>query len=207
MEFGNNIIERIKQGLTTKLPGELAQNKMSPSFRGNLFAENKNPRLIRDSAVLIALFPYYNQICTLLIKRPVYNGTHSGQVSFPGGKFDESDATLKNTAIRETYEEVGIMPKAIGIIGSISPLYIPVSNTKVVPFLGELKELPPLSLNQREVEYPIIIPLSDFKRAENIKEKTLYINHKKIIAPYYDIQNEFVWGATAMIISELTELY
>jgi len=207
MEFGNNLIERIKQGLTTKLPGELAQLKMTPSFRGELVSNFKNHNQIRDSAVLISLFPFNDKICTLLIKRPIYNGVHSGQISFPGGKFDQADITLENTALRETFEEVGINPSSIELLGPISPLFIPVSNTKVVPYIGLLKELPPLTLNNREVDYTISVPLLDLKKAETVKEKTLIINNKKIIAPYYDIQNEFVWGATAMIISELTELY
>lgn len=207
MDSEYNIIERIKQSLTINLPGELAQFKMTPSFRGELVGNFKNNYQIRDSAVLIALFPFNDKICTLLIKRPVYNGVHSGQVSFPGGKFDESDISLENTALRETYEEVGINSSNIELLGSISPLFIPVSNTKVVPYIGLLKEFPKLLLNSREVDYTITVPLLDLKKAETIKEKTLIINNKKIIAPYYDIQNEFVWGATAMIISELTELY
>lgn len=203
-----SIIESIKRNLSgRKLPGEAAQLRMAPSFRGEMPSIPPNADPIRESAVLIALFPYKNEISTLLIKRPVYTGTHSGQVSFPGGKFDESDVRLQNTAIRETHEEAGIATDAVIIIGSLSPLYIPVSNTRVTPFVAELKELPSLNLNRREVEYPIIVPVSDFKRAENIKEKTLLINDKKIIAPYFDIQNEFVWGATAMIISELTEMF
>jgi 8-oxo-dGTP pyrophosphatase MutT (NUDIX family) len=207
MDDGYNIIERIKQSLTINLPGELAQLKMTPSFRGELISNFKNHNQIRNSAVLIALFPFNDKICTLLIKRPVYNGVHSGQVSFPGGKFDESDITLENTALRETYEEVGINSNSIELLGSITPLFIPVSNTKVVPYLGLLKELPKLLLNSREVDYTITVPLLDLKNSETIKEKTLTIRNKKIIAPYYDVQNEFVWGATAMIISELTELY
>ncbi len=207
MDAGYNIVERIKQNLTKNLPGELAQLKMTPSFRGELVSSFKNHNQIRDSAVLITLFPLNDKICTLLIKRPVYDGVHSGQISFPGGKFDEIDLTLENTALRETYEEVGINPSSIELLGHISPLFIPVSNTKVLPFIGLLKEVPKLLLNSREVDYTITIPLIDLKKTDTVKEKTIIINNKKIVAPYYDVQNEFVWGATAMIISELTELY
>jgi 8-oxo-dGTP pyrophosphatase MutT (NUDIX family) len=207
MKYSNEIVERIKRNLNAQLPGELAQLRMTPSFRGELISKLNEYSPIRDSAVLITIFPFNGNLSTLLIKRPVYNGVHSGQISFPGGKFDENDISLKNTALRETFEEVGIHSDLIEVIGAISPLLIPVSNTKVLPYVGLLKDLPSLALNRREVDYTLIVPLLDFKNSENIKEKTLTISNKNIVAPYYDVQEEFIWGATAMIISEFSELY
>jgi 8-oxo-dGTP pyrophosphatase MutT (NUDIX family) len=207
MKYSNEIIERIRINLNSQLPGELAQLRMTPSFRGELISKLNGSSPIRDSAVLITIFPFNGNLSTLLIKRPVYSGAHSGQISFPGGKFDPVDISLKDTALREAFEEVGIHSSVVEVIGSISPLLIPISNTRVVPYIGLLKELPSLVLNKREVEYIVIAPLLYFKNPENIKEKTITIANKSIIAPFYDIHEEFIWGATAMIISEFSELY
>jgi 8-oxo-dGTP pyrophosphatase MutT (NUDIX family) len=180
---------------------------MAPAFRGDPMrstAADTNPQ---RSAVLIAIFPLNGIASTLLIKRAVYNGVHSGQIGFPGGKVEDTDPSISATALREAEEEVGINPESVEILGLLTSLYIPVSNMLVQPVIGLLKAYPELHLNLQEVEYTINAPLSHLKDTENQSIKTINMHGNPVSAPYFRVGNEQVWGATAMIISELIELY
>jgi 8-oxo-dGTP pyrophosphatase MutT (NUDIX family) len=172
-----------------------------------MFLRRSPNKTTRNSAVLITLFPFENGIFTLLTKRPVYKGPHSGQVSFPGGKFEESDPDLIQTALRETKEEVGIKPEHVEIIGTLTPLFVPVSNLLVYPVVGALESRPELHLNVQEVEYTFMVEINEFKKIENHSVKTICINKIPISAPYYSVCKEDVWGITAMVISEFCELF
>jgi len=200
------IISEIKHNLKHPLPGLQAQLRMAPSFRGEIIKSNHN-RNSRKSAVLISLFPENNKINTLLIKRTTYDGVHSGQISFPGGKFDEGDESLIQTALREAYEEVGINPSDVEILGTLTPLFIPVSNMEVLPVIGLLNTKPVLLLNSHEVEFTIIVPICHLKNPANRLVKEIIVREYSIEAPYIKVDCEDVWGATAMIISEFIELY
>lgn len=200
------ITEELKVNLTKPLPGLSAQMRMVPSHRGDKFSLN-HEGVLKNSAVLISVFQFNGKISTLLIKRGIYEGVHSGQISFPGGKFEESDPSLTYTALRETEEEVGIDQKDIEIIGTLSPLLIPVSRTEVLPVVGVIKKLPVLKLNNREVEYPIIAPVELLKDKRNQLVEILFHNNLEIQAPYFKVGEEHIWGATAMIISEFIEIF
>jgi 8-oxo-dGTP pyrophosphatase MutT (NUDIX family) len=200
------LIEDIRYNLTQPLPGLSAQLRMAPSMRGELLKTNDGSNY-RQSAVLIALFPEKDKINTLLIKRTTYEGIHSGQISFPGGKFEEIDGTLIQTALREAEEEVGIDPDKVEVLGTLTPLFIPVSNMQVLPVVGLLREKPDLHLNLYEVDFTITAPICYFKNPLNQLQKTIHIRDRSIIAPYYKVDCEDVWGATAMIISEFIEMY
>ncbi len=198
------VVSTIENRLKTQLPGLTAQLRMALSFRGD-FSPYPNA-VTRNSAVLIIIYSNNGKAESILIKRTTYNGAHSGQISFPGGKQDDYDKSLTDTAIREAYEEIGINPDDVKILGSLTPLYIPVSNHMVLPVLGTITELGKLKTNSKEVEYAIKFPLEVLTNPKTVSVKTLYINGKEIVAPYFNIQNEMVWGATAMIISELAEI-
>ena len=200
------LIEDIRHNLQQPLPGLSAQLRMAPSQRGELLKINDGTNF-RQSAVLISLYPENDKIYTLLIKRTTYDGVHSGQVSFPGGKFEETDESLIQTALREAEEEVGIDPKKVEILGTLTPLFIPVSNMQVLPVVGLLKEKPELHLNLYEVDYTITVPICHFKNPENQLQKTIQVRDRSILAPYYRVDCEEVWGATAMIIAEFIEMY
>ena len=164
-------------------------------------SEKYNPK---KSAVLILLFPVDNKIYTLLIQRPVYDGVHSGQVAFPGGKFEEKDIELEQTALRETFEEVGVSSKEIEIIGKLTDIYIDPSNFLVSPFIGFINKQPDLIMDAYEVQKIITVDLFSLNDTGIISEKIItHSNGYKIKAPYYEIDGLTVWGATAMIISEL----
>ncbi|HYX09762.1 MAG TPA: CoA pyrophosphatase [Bacteroidales bacterium] len=188
----------LKLLLTQPLPGIKAQTIMAPAGR-DLKEKYTNPV---KGAVMILLFEKENELFTIFIRRPDYDGVHSGQVAFPGGKFEAEDPDLIHTALRETYEEIGVKPEAIEVLGKLSPLYIPVSNIEVQPVVGFLNSQPLLDLNSAEVRYIIIEKVSDFFKPEILSTLQFSMEVGKIEAPAYHVSNELIWGATAMIFSE-----
>lgn len=206
MELSEKLIDEIRINLKLQLPGPISQLRMAPSHRGELFSTNES-MIKRQSAVLIALFPDNEKIKTLLIKRATYDGVHSGQVSFPGGKYDDLDESLIHTALREANEEVGIVPSKVEVLGTLTPLYIPVSNMEVLPVIGLLREKPDLHLNLQEVEFTIEVPICYLKNPANHFHKTMIIRGHSIEVPYFKVDCEDVWGATAMITAEFIELF
>jgi 8-oxo-dGTP pyrophosphatase MutT (NUDIX family) len=158
-------------------------------------------------AVLIALYPDNGVVRTVLMKRPDYDGTHSGQVSFPGGKVEEEDVNIVATALREAEEEVNIKPDDVTVIGQLTELYVPPSNFLVHPVLGILNKAPDLVPDQHEVE-SIHTPKIDYLLREDIIDETdiLLSTGFKFRTPSFKVDGHVVWGATAMIIAELKEL-
>lgn len=206
MHISQIIIDEIKKNIKNALPGNAAHLRMAPSHRGDLL-KKVDEKDYRKSAVLIALYPDNEKIYTALIKRTTYNGAHSGQVGFPGGKYEESDGTLIQTALREAHEEVGINPSDVEVLGMLTPLLIPVSNMEVQPVIGLLNERPELILNPEEVEFTIEVPICHLKNPKNQMRKTITVRGYSIDAPYFKVDCEDVWGATAMIIAEFIELF
>jgi len=197
----------IKNILETHLPGEKAQLLMSSEIRINEFVFKKESEKSKKCGVMILLYPVNNIIYSVLILRTEYEGIHSGQVALPGGKYEKNDLNLVYTAIRETSEEIGINNADIKIIGQLSKLYIPPSDYVVYPSIGFVQQKPEFILNTNEVkeiiEYPIKILLND----AIIKSKDFHINTSlSFKAPYFQIENQIVWGATAMILSEFKEI-
>lgn len=211
--FSLSFLQRLRHRLSQPLPGETAQFKMAPQRRLTMqeYYElgNKNPR---QSAVLICLYPYQESIYTLLMLRPNEQGAHSGQVSFPGGRFETGDGDLQTTALREAEEEIGIEKSSVEIIGALTGLYIPVSNSFVQPYVGYLSGKPLLFKNDSEVK-EIIEADTKFLFNPALKGNEVFkgLNKVTIEAPYYNILGHKVWGATAMMLSELevilNELY
>jgi 8-oxo-dGTP pyrophosphatase MutT (NUDIX family) len=198
------IINNIKTRLLHPLPGEERQFLMAPVNReriSNIALDKVNPK---KSAVLILLFPEKEILRTVLIERPVYEGVHSGQVAFPGGKFEETDVDLINTALREASEEIGIIKEEVEILGTLTNLYITPSNFIVTPVIGFTPSKPLFYPDPREVGKVLTINLEllndiSIKGIKTIKHSSGF----KIKTPYYDVEGLTVWGATAMIISEL----
>lgn len=196
-------VEKIKLRLQEPLPGEKAQLLMAPSRRKfpEEFIVHPNAK---KSAVLILLFPFNNSIHTILIQRPIYEGVHSGQVSFPGGKYEEADQDLSFTALREASEEVGINTDSVEIIGKLTDLYIRPSNFLVSPFIAFTDRMPDFVIDNHEVQKIISVDLFALGSKEIKSEKIIiHSSGMKIKTPYYEIEGLTVWGATAMIISEL----
>jgi 8-oxo-dGTP pyrophosphatase MutT (NUDIX family) len=200
-------LTRLKQQLQMPLPGFEAQWEMAHIKRDKVRPEDLNPTEFRKSAVMVLLIERHDGYFIPLTERHTYKGAHSGQVSFPGGKFDEEDGTLQNTALRECEEEIGLK-NGIELIGELSSIYIPVSKFVVQPFVGVLKQEEPVyEINSSEVKCIIELPLNDLRTPELIKETIVEPSPGlKLKTPYFDVQGKIVWGATAMILNELKHL-
>lgn len=190
---------RIIEALNGVLPGESAQYMMAPYGR-KLSVENST-RNLRDAAVLVPILEIEGQLYLILTLRSSYDGIHSAQVSFPGGKFEEGETNASDVALREAYEEIGIKVKDVEILGDLSSLIIPVSLMRVYPIVGWINQNFELSPDPREVERIIIASIQDFHPEKKLYSKTIL--KQGIEVPYFLVDGEIVWGATAMIISEL----
>lgn len=207
MDF-QDFLQYVPNLIPVKLPATLAHIKMAPKERiealKNLDFKAENPRI---AAVMMLFYPKNGKTHLVLIVRNAYNGVHSSQIAFPGGKYENTDADYAATALRETHEEVGIAPNKIEVIKHFSPMYIPPSNFLVHPFLGISKEELQFYPDIREVAGIIELPLSVFLDDEIIIEATLSTSYaNNALVPAFNIQNHIVWGATAMILSELRDV-
>ncbi len=202
------VIDRLQTILSLPLPGKIGQLTMSPlpvdesRFGNPLRADH------RKGAVMMLFYPDGKNCFVPFIKRQPYDGVHSGQISFPGGKMDPEDKNLEQTALRETEEEIGVLHKDIRILGKLSDLYIPPSNFLVSPYIGYMEEKPafqpdPFEVNRIiECSFPYLLDKKIRKRGA-----VSLSTGQKVVAPYFEIDNELVWGATAMILGELTYLW
>ena len=171
----------------------------------------KMPATVPDnaklSAVLCLLFPVDGELHVLLMKRKEDRTAHSGQVSFPGGRYDETDADLMATALREAKEEVGINEQEVEILGSLTSLYIPVSNFNVFPYVGFASERPEYNLSHNEVAYTLEVPVNELlhpgrKTVTDVVSPAVPDVIRQVRA-YQLVDGTIIWGATAMMLSEL----
>lgn len=199
-------IDSLQESISAGLPGVTAQQIMAPSERNHTHKWKMVNTIRRQSAVMIMLYPHNNDIYFACIKRPEYDGPHSGQVSLPGGKFDLTDTSLQETAQRETYEEIGVEVAPEEVIGGLTDLYIPVSNMDVYPFVSFKKSRPEFLPDKVEVSYIIEISLREFCQSNSINSEIRVFGSNEINVPYFLLANEKIWGATAMILSEFSDL-
>jgi len=190
-----------------KLLSTDAHVKMAPLERISFLKEiNYLDKKPKKAAVLMLFYPK-NEITHLaLIVRNTYPGVHSSQIGFPGGKVELEDLDLMHTALRETHEEVGVHPEKVTIIKPFSEIYIPPSNFLVYPFMGvsheELEFIPDLDEVKRVLEFPLSLFLDD-TTISNVKMTTSYATDIEV--PAFMVEKYVVWGATAMMMSELKE--
>ncbi|WP_228852090.1 NUDIX hydrolase [Aegicerativicinus sediminis] len=192
-----------------ELPGEDAQFKMAPPYRKDLIESYRNQiDRARLAAVLALIFPdEYGNSKLALILRKTYKGIHSNQIGFPGGKVEKDDNSLEDAALRETEEEIGVQRNCISLVRSMSEIYIPPSNYRVFPFLGIVDNCPLFVKQESEVEDMVPINLSELLDDANQLEALVMTSlDRKVKVPAYDFQGHIVWGATAMMLSELKEL-
>lgn len=207
MNYWLKFSELLKKRLEVGLPGMDRQLLMAPMHRENdIRLGLHNPKAIKSS-VLILVFPHNGIIKTVVMLRPSYNGVHSGQISLPGGKWEITDIDMAATALRETQEEIGVVPSKIRLIGALSPLYIPPSNYIVFPFVGLADSKPEFLADPVEVKELIEINLEDLldKNTATLRKVSLS-DGSSFEVPCYVIGETIIWGATAMILSEFTEL-
>lgn len=206
MEF-KEVLGLLEQGLKQPLPGKDAHLRMSPIPIDMKRFEPILPPNYRKGAVLILFYPENQKAYFPLIKRPDYPGIHSGQIAFPGGKMEPEDTDLVQTALREASEEVGIYPENVRIIGRLSNLFVPASNFLVSPILGFSESRPDFVPEVREVSRIIPTALRELYQPDLRKRKILeFSGNFRLDTPYFEVDQEMVWGATAMILSELIQL-
>jgi 8-oxo-dGTP pyrophosphatase MutT (NUDIX family) len=197
-----NFKEQIIKALAGDLPGEVSHKKMLPPNRELTCAEEEKKR-VKNSSVLFLLFEENNELFVCLIKRPHHMKYHPGQVAMPGGRIEKGE-TAKETALRETWEEIGVEANSIEILGRLSALYVNVSRFLIHPFVGWLATKPIFKLNKYEVEKIVLFPLLKYKNA--FCEKELETVSGKLRTPCISYENESIWGATAMILSEFYDI-
>ena len=199
-------LQGIRHDLAQPLPGPSAQFGMAPRPRQDN-EQDDPPRLdARLSAVLVLFYPVDGILHLPLILRPTYRGVHSGQVSLPGGGREEIDGDLVDTALRETYEEVGVPPTNVSILGQLSPLYIAASNHIVYPSVGWIGYRPEFRTDPLEVAMLIEAPLPALQNPENRHTEVWQLRGRTALVPFFKIHDQIIWGATAMMLSELLEL-
>jgi 8-oxo-dGTP pyrophosphatase MutT (NUDIX family) len=200
----SDLISGLKNILKHPLPGTEAHFRMAPRHRAMVNVEMLDPAAVKEGAVMILLFTENGQVFIPLIKRSTYEGVHSGQISLPGGKKDLADESLEETALRECYEEIGVSEK-IEVLGKLTSLYIPVSEFLVVPYVGVCRmESPVFVPHAREVSKVIRLPLAHLLDDKTVEEGTIMLRPDlKIESPFFRVEGQQVWGATAMILSEL----
>ncbi|HVN56888.1 MAG TPA: CoA pyrophosphatase [Bacteroidales bacterium] len=199
----NRFAGELKAEIEKGLPGTEVQWSMASSDR---FVKNF-PRIPEkdslEAGVLILLYPRNRNIYTAFIQRPDYQGVHGGQISFPGGKKEASDADLVSTAKRESAEEIAINPSDLEIVGILTPLYIPVSRIVVTPVVAWTNRRPAFRPDPAEVEYIIEAPLDRFLNRSIIRTGPWQVRGENLTIRYFGYDGHVIWGATAMILQEL----
>jgi 8-oxo-dGTP pyrophosphatase MutT (NUDIX family) len=204
-----DLIDELKRKFSYgTLPGSEAQYKLAPSYRPpakELFYDSSKHKL---SAVLLLLYPGQDlKAKIVLTKRTQSLKNHSGQISFPGGRYDNNDIHIKQTALRETEEELGIEQEKLIVLSELSSLYIPPSNFFVHPFVACLDSKPNFKFNKSEVDSLLEIEIQQLISNQSLSKTTIQFAHNmKAEVPCFNFDNNIVWGATAMILSEFKEL-
>ena len=201
--------KRIAKVVNLELPAEDAHYKMVSKERLQTLASNQvNKATAKRAGVMVLFYPSPDfETRFVLIHRKTYKGVHSNQVGFPGGKYEIEDLVLEKTALRETEEEVGVRASDITVLRSLSKVFIPPSNFFVFPYLGLLPYYPNFVRQQDEVEAVLEITLSDFMNDGILATKKVTTSYGNFVdVPAYLLNGFTVWGATAMMLSEVREL-
>jgi len=209
-----DLIQYLKQRLKKELPhSDIHKEELDPKVLDLLIEEEKNAKAQfkkkppRVCAVMIAMYKYENQLYLPMMLRPTKSRAHPGQISFPGGKREAEDQDLIETAIREMEEEVGVRVPRKNVLGSLSEIYIPPSNSLVTPIIGYLNNKPNYTLAPDEVERVLDIKMEDlanpaYKRAK----KVILTNGEYFEMPAFAVSDVFIWGGTARMIMEMNKL-
>jgi 8-oxo-dGTP pyrophosphatase MutT (NUDIX family) len=190
-----------------QLPGHDYLLKIAPPARIKHLKNNIIPKDSKTASVLMLFYPDSNNETRLvLMLRNKYKGVHSNQISLPGGKVDRLDKSLKDTALRETNEEIGLNKDDISIVGELSSVYIPPSNFNVFPFVGYTSKTPKFVPDSKEVSL-ILSPKLSYILGMDIVESVVEVNNTTQKVPSFLIDNHILWGATAIIIHEFVLLF
>lgn len=199
-------LRQMRIDLAHPLPDREAQQRMAPRPRFNSSTRNEPGPETRQGGVLILFYPHQGQVFFPLILRPTYSGVHSGQVGLPGGGYEEIDNDIAETALRETYEEVGVHPSQVTLLGPLTSLYVYASDYLVQPFIGWTDYRPEFHPDPYEVAKLIQAPMAEFLDPRNHHEEMWQLRNHDVLVPFFAVQEQVIWGATAMILSEMLAL-
>ncbi|MGK7370623.1 MAG: NUDIX hydrolase [Candidatus Halalkalibacterium sp. M3_1C_030] len=203
----HQFIEYLSNRLEKPLPGLNAQLRMAPTpLTDGPTRELKAPSDAKRSGVLILLFPNEENRLELILTLRSRDIDHGGQISLPGGRSDEDESYVE-TALREAEEEVGINSGSVKILGMLSDLYVSHSNNLVKPVVGYLPEIPELTPNPAEVEEAFTVEVKSLAAKKNLTVENWDLQKYSYEVPYWDVHEVPLWGATAMILNELLDLY
>ena len=209
LERATPLLAALRAELQGALPGEAAQAAMAPNPRAdghsNAIFRPPGPEA-RQGGVLVLLYLYGGHVHLPLILRPTYSGVHSGQVGFPGGGRESADADLTATALREAYEEVGVEPAAVIVLGQLSPLFVTASNYLVQPTVGWCSSRPDFRTDPYEVAQLLETPLAHLLDPATTQRELWPLRGRAVEVPFFAVAGQTVWGATAMMLSELLAL-
>lgn len=198
--------EFLKQQLQGPLPGKAAHQKLM-QHRKSIEELDFSKVKPRQSAVLILLYYKNHDWHTVFIERASYEGVHSGQIALPGGKHENFDIDLKNTALREAEEELNIRATKVEIAGKLSSLYVPPSNFLIAPYVGFYTEKPDFRADTTEVASFFEVPLQNLVGENQIVDQTVTLaDQTRIKAKGYAFKKHLIWGATAMMVKEFAEI-
>lgn len=195
-----NLVARLKE----ELPGQSAHRKMIPTFPGEAPEYFNHGKTLRDAAVLIILFEEEGRIKTVFIERMPDPGPHSGQIAFPGGRTEEHDEDLIATALREAFEETGVLVDREDVLGSLTPVQIPISGYSVLPVICMIEKL--TEFVRCEIEVKSVFTSDLFLLLENETSRSIVARGINIEAPCFVYEDKVIWGATAMVLKELKEV-
>lgn len=205
MQF-DEFLKQVPKLSNLELLGQEAQFLMAPDERiralSEMDIEAKKPRW---AGVMAVFYPNTKGETTLvLILRKTYKGVHSNQVGFPGGKAETFDESIKHTALRETEEEVGLPQSEINVVKKLTKLYIPPSNFWVQPFIGYVEQTPVFTKEDAEVEAILEVPLKEFLADKSVITQRIDTSYGTMLdVPAFYLSEHVVWGATAMMLSEV----
>ncbi len=196
---------KLESRLKEEKPGLKAQLRLVPDPRPGDKVYQEVQDSCQRAGVLVLLYLLNNRWCVLLTQRTQRVLHHRSQISFPGGQQDPGE-DLRHTALRETFEEVGVPPQSLNILGELTPLFIPPSNFCIYPFVASAPKRPDFRPCAQEVAQVLEIPLGHLTDSRNLRQEKWELRGKEILVPFYGYQEHKIWGATAMVLSELLDI-
>jgi 8-oxo-dGTP pyrophosphatase MutT (NUDIX family) len=198
-------ITDVRRALARPLPGLAAQSRMMPAYHLAELRDRTAPPAPKEAGVLILFYPHAGQLFFPLTRRTDTLENHKGQISLPGGA-REGNESLQETALRETCEELGVCRDDWNVFGPLTPLFIPPSGFLINPFVAYSETRPAFEPDVVEVAELIETPLSLLLAPSTVAQETWQIRGAPIEVPFFHIYGHKVWGATAMVLSELAVL-
>ena len=197
-----SLIERLSERLKRELPSALAHDLLRAVPVGQLKPKFKSDVPTRPGSVLILLYEDDGDIKFPLIKRPEYQGAHGGQISLPGGKAEPGENSIE-TALREAQEEIGVDSHRVKILGRLSEFHVIPSNFLITPVVASIDRKPEWIPDPYEVAGILIGSISELVREDAVRTtEILAAGQYRMNAPHFNIENQIVWGATAMMLNE-----